>query len=265
MRDQSTQPIDATEAVMAPEPGAVPGAERVPRPAPRPALDVRGLGLRGGRGVVFADVTFQAPPGALVAVHAGAGSGRTSLLLALAGRMRFTDGDATVAGFELPRQRRDVQQVVALGLVRGVNDLDDTLRVGDIVREQTALRRHRSRRPAVADVLDAADLPLDPHRVVHDLRPDEAVRLGVALGLLSDPAVLVVDDVDDGLRHAEQDVVWQLLRQVAARGVTVVAACVDPEPMRRYADLVVGPRPAPPPTAAKARPDIAQEDTDARR
>lgn len=209
-------------------------------------LDVSGLTLRGDRGVVFSDVGFRAGGRSLVAVHAGAGTGRTSLLLALAGRLRFSAGRATVAGFRLPRQRSAVQQVVALGLVHGVNDLDDTLRVADIVGEQVALRRNRAGQPGVTDVLAAADLALDPRRMVHDLRPDEAVRLGVALALLSEPQVLVADDVDEGLTHSEQDVVWRLLRRLADEGTTVVAACVDPDPMVRYVDLVVSPRPGRP-------------------
>ena len=231
-------------------------------PAPEPAvLDVSGLTLRGDRGVVFSDVGFQAGRRSLVAVHAGAGTGRTSLLLALAGRVRFSAGRATVAGLRLPRQRSAVQQVVALGLVHGVNDLDDTLRVADIVGEQVALRRNRADQPRVTDVLAAADLALDPRRVVHDLRPDEAVRLGVALALLSEPKVLVADDVDEGLTHSEQDVVWGLLRRLADEGTTVVAACVDPDPMVRYVDLVVSPRPGCPGSGA---PDPAPEDAHAR-
>ena len=57
-----------------------------------PVLSVHELGLQTRRGWVFRDVSLEVEPGELVAVTGPAGSGRTSLLLALAGHFRTSHG-----------------------------------------------------------------------------------------------------------------------------------------------------------------------------
>ncbi|TVT23945.1 ABC transporter ATP-binding protein, partial [Amycolatopsis rhizosphaerae] len=54
------------------------------------AVTARGLGVRGPRGPVFENVDLEVPAGGFLVVHGPGGSGRTSLLLALSGRLRLT-------------------------------------------------------------------------------------------------------------------------------------------------------------------------------
>nr|BFE86911.1 hypothetical protein GCM10020093_095120 [Planobispora longispora] len=93
-----------------------------------------GLSLKTGRGWVYRDVALDAEPGTLTAVAGQAGSGRTSLLLTLAGRMKPTGGTLTVAGQAKPRA---IRRAAALGLVDGVNDLERALTVREHVHERT--------------------------------------------------------------------------------------------------------------------------------
>lgn len=105
------------------------------------SLDVRGLGLRGPRGWAYRSVRVTAGPGSLVAVAGPSGSGRTSLLLTLTGRMRPTEGTALVGGLVLPRRMAAVRRVSALAHVPGVTDLDPALTVAEHLRERALLQR----------------------------------------------------------------------------------------------------------------------------
>ncbi len=189
-------------------------------------VSAEGLGVRGPRGWVFRDVDLVVPAGALAAVAGPSGSGRSSLLLTLAGRMRATDGQARIGEHALPGRLRPVQAVVGLGVFAGVNDLDEPLTVADMVREQLSLRRVRRRRD-VTGVLTRVGLDLPGGTRIRDLGRAEHVLLGVALALVGEPEVLVADDVDVRLDAEDQLVVWRTLRAVADNGVTVIASCVD--------------------------------------
>ncbi len=59
------------------------------------AVTAEEFGLRGPRGWAFRDVGLDAEPGALIAVEGPSGSGRTSLLLALTGRMKATEAGSS--------------------------------------------------------------------------------------------------------------------------------------------------------------------------
>ena len=192
------------------------------------------LGLRGSRGWVYRDVTFDAPPGAIVVVAGEAGSGRSSLLLTLAGRMRPTTGHAHVGEFRIPERLHAVQRKVGLGVFAGLNDLDDTLTVNDLAREQLALRGHLRHYvhggEKVTEVLDSVGLDVAPRTYVRDLSPRDRMLLGIALGLVGQPDVIAVDNADAGMHLADQQRIWAQLATLAAIGITVLASCLDPGP-----------------------------------
>ncbi|WP_190201376.1 ATP-binding cassette domain-containing protein [Streptomyces djakartensis] len=207
-----------------------------------------GLGLKGPRGWAFRGVSVDAGPGSVVAVEGPSGSGRTCLLLALTGRMKLTEGTATVGEAALPKEMAAVRRVSALAHVPGVTDLDPALTVGEHLRERALLQRRfgdslrgllrpRSERAAEAGLrvgealaaagLDLETLPKGPRTAVRDLERLEALRLSVALALVGRPRLLGIDDTDLKLSDGERDDVWGLLRSVADAGTTVVAVCAE--------------------------------------
>ncbi|MFF8091610.1 ATP-binding cassette domain-containing protein [Streptomyces sp. NPDC016675] len=213
------------------------------------AVTARGFGLRGPRGWAFRGVRVDAEPGSLIAVAGPSGSGRTCLLLALTGRMRPTEGTATVGGLRLPRRMSALRRVSALAHVPGVTDLDPALtvaehlrerallqrRFGDSVRgllrprgERTARERLRVDEALTAAGLDPRTLPKGLRTAVRDLERTEALRLSVALAMIGRPRLLGVDDADLKLSAAERAGIWSLLASVAASGTTVLAVCGEP-------------------------------------
>ncbi|MFC8820544.1 ATP-binding cassette domain-containing protein [Streptomyces rochei] len=210
------------------------------------AVTARDYGLRGPRGWAFRDVRVDAGPGSLIAVAGPSGSGRTCLLLALTGRMRPTDGTATVGGLRLPRQMSALRRISALAHVPGVTDLDPALTVAEHLRERALLQRRfgasardllrpRAERAAKARLmadtalsaagLDPETLPKGLRTAVRDLERTEALRLSIALALAGRPRLLGVDDADLKLSAAEREEIWSLLASIAASGTTVVAVC----------------------------------------
>ena len=188
------------------------------------------LGLRGSRGWVFHDVTFDARPGELVAVTAGGGAGRTSLLLTLGGRMRASAGEASVDGLPLPRRARRVQRISALGEMETVNELDDAVSVGGHVAERAHLVGRFARSRTIAAALARVGLDLDRRTLVRELGTFERRLLGVALALLGEPRLVLVDDVDARLTEDVRPRMWERLAAVAESGPTVIAVSTDPPP-----------------------------------
>ncbi len=209
-------------------------------------VTAEGFGLEGPRGWAFRGVGVDAEPGSLIAVEGPSGSGRTCLLLALTGRMKATEGTATVGGARLPKQLTAVRRVSAVANVAGVTDLDQALTVGEHLRERALLQRRfggsprallrpRSERATEARLridtalaaagLDRDALPKGSRTAVRDLERLEALRLSVALALIGRPGLLGVDDADLKLSEAERAEVWAFLRSLAEAGTTVVAVC----------------------------------------
>ena len=183
-----------------------------------------GLSLRTRRGVVYENVDLELAPGGLAAVVGPSGSGRTALLLSLAGRLRFTEGRAAVCGLDVARKARAVRRVVGLGIFPEVNELDDPTSIGAHVKAELILHRLPHDERAVRDLLERFRIQAEPSTQSGELRRGEQILLGAGLGLLHGPAVLMVDEADLNLTNDEQALVWRSLREIADGGTTVVAS-----------------------------------------
>ncbi|MFE1930349.1 ATP-binding cassette domain-containing protein [Streptomyces sp. NPDC059474] len=210
------------------------------------AVTAEGLGVRGSHGWAFRGADIAAGSGALIAIEGPSGSGRTSLLLTLTGRMRPTEGHGVVGGLRVPQQMARIRRISALAHVPGVIELDPVLTVAEHLRERALLRRRfadsprgllrprRERTAASRAGIDAAltaagldldTLPKGPRTAVRDLERLEALRLSIALALIARPRLLAVDDADLKLSDAERERAWALLRELAEVGTTVLAVC----------------------------------------
>ncbi|MCO1596070.1 ATP-binding cassette domain-containing protein [Micromonospora sp. RHAY321] len=215
-------------------------------------LEASGLGLRTRRGWVFRDVDLTANAGELHAIVGAPGSGRTSLLLALAGHFPTSQG-------RLRRHGRG-----ALGHVAGVHEPDPELTVAEHIAERLLLLgrtslpagsatpssqqgrlrggrrmvslRHRraERRDAAAAVIEGAGLgaetPLDPASRGRDLTPVQRQVLGLVLATLSGPDLIVADDIDAGTDGTERAQLWTTLGRLAEQGYAVVVTAREVEP-----------------------------------
>lgn len=209
--DQPSDPAPATSAVLA-----------------------RGLALHGSRGPVYGPVDLELSVGVLTLVQGPQGAGRSSLLLTIAGRMTpDRGGELTVLGEPLPRRRNAVQRRTAIAGFDGIDDLDESVTVGDLTRERlrwlSPWYRHTGRvsqqrfAELAGPVFGERPLPR-VGSVVWDLDEVDRMLLRITLAMAQSPELLVVDDVDQVHDTERRRTVWSRLEALAADGLTVIAA-----------------------------------------
>lgn len=100
------------------------------------SIAVHSWSMSGKQGEVFDDVDLEIPAGGLAIVRGPAGSGKTSLLLSLAGRMRVTSGEGRLGELDIRKHARAVRGRVAVGHVDGLTDLENDFTVAQHVAER---------------------------------------------------------------------------------------------------------------------------------
>lgn len=202
------------------------------------AITAVGLCARGQRGLIFQGVDADIPPSSLAAVVGRGGSGRTSLLLALSGRFRLLSGRLKVGRYETPQDLKAIRQVVAVARARPAIELDQQLRVRELLAERRAIGG------AEVDehfrtTTELVGLTVRPETRVEELEPADRLLLALALVLAEGPTAVVVDDVDAGSTPDDLDRVWSSLRTIADAGPTVVASSTAPPATSGIADVVL--------------------------
>lgn len=227
-------------------PLAIPGAppENPPQP-PGPVLEAAGLGVLGKSGWVFQNIDLTLRPTSVAAIVGPSGTGRSSLLLALSGRLRPTAGTLTVAG----RAQRDkpsaIRQLTAVARIGAMAGPDPVLTVGEYVAERCLLEDVGlpEGRTRFAAACDALQLELDPSTQVGTLSGDKATLLAVAAACVRVSAVIVLDDLDRGVSGATQQLLLDALLRLATTGPTIVVTTTDRIPVMD-ADVVLDLTPA---------------------
>ncbi len=178
-------------------------------------------------------VTLAVPRGEFLAVVGRSGSGKTTLLNLIAGLDRPDEGEVIVNGQEVHRftdaqttafRRRTVgfvfQSFGLLPLLSAAENIDLALRIaGAGLRERNERTRELLTLVGLADRAD--------HRP-YELSGGEQQRVAVARALANRPPLIIADEPTGELDSTTGAQIFGMLRDVAAQGVTVVAATHDP-------------------------------------
>lgn len=234
---------DAEDTTGSTEPASPTGPTDASSPISARAVRASALQLDGKRGRIYGPVDLEIAAGTLTLVTGRAGTGKTSLLLTLVGRMRPNRGaDLTVLGEPLPARARPVQRRTAAVGVHGLDDLDEEVTVSATIREREAWLapwyrivhtpddEHVAR--VCGEVFGRTPIPA-ARQLVHELDEAANLQLRLALALLSDPALIVVDDIDALHDIDRRALVWESLRSLRDRGITVIVAASTPAELDR--------------------------------
>ncbi|MER7960254.1 ABC transporter ATP-binding protein [Streptomyces sp. NPDC096030] len=155
-------------------------------------------------------------------------SGKTSLLLALAGRFRLDTGHVHIPGSSSPHTARELQRRLSVARARPAIDLDERLQIEEIISERRAVAGRVITPQAVNNACDVLGLAVPPARtLLSDLTVCQRTLLCLALAVAEKRDGLIIDDVDLGLNTRDSQRIWHAMRAVTDQGQTVIATALN--------------------------------------
>ena len=197
-----------------------------------PAINLGGLTKDFGAVHAVRGIDLHIEQGEIVAFLGPNGAGKTTTIDMLLGLSRPTSGEVEVLGHR-PRQ------AIARGLVSAVMQTGGLLK--DLtVRETVAYTASLfADTQPVDDVLAHAGIGDLADRKVGKCSGGEQQRLRFAMALLSDPALLLLDEPTTGMDVEGRRAFWAAIRRDAEKGRTVLFATHYLEEADQYADRIV--------------------------
>ncbi len=205
-----------------------------------PQVEVRDLRKRYPKAEqdAVAGVSFTVAPGEVFGLLGPNGAGKTTTVGVLTTRVRPTGGSAAVGGVDVVRD--PVRARSTLAVVAQRNNLDRSLTVRENLLFHAAYHgvpRQDARRRADA-LLEEFGLAERAGDKPDRFSGGQAQRMMIARALMHDPRVLFLDEPSTGLDPAARLFVWDRLRDLRDRGMTVLLTTHDMDEAAELADRV---------------------------
>jgi ABC-2 type transport system ATP-binding protein len=191
-------------------------------------LTARSLTKRFGARTALNAVSFELKAGELVAVIGPNGAGKTTLLSILAGVIDATSGEVTSS-----------RASARFGWVPQQPALYSKLSVAENLKLFARLEKLADPDAAVARMLAQTGLEDRAGDEVGRLSGGNKQRVNIAIGLLSEPVALLLDEPSSSLDPRQRERLWEFIGGLAGRGTTVVYSTHNVAEAERYADRVL--------------------------
>jgi ABC-2 type transport system ATP-binding protein len=199
---------------------------RAPGRRAAPVLEVDGLSKTFGERAALRQVSLDVSRGELLAVLGPNGAGKTTLLSILAG---ITKADAG----RIDRSNGEV------GWVPQQAGLYRRLTVEENLRLFARMEQAEDVEGIVERMLDQTGLEERRHDQVSSLSGGNQQRINIAIGLLGEPSVLLLDEPSSGLDPSQRVRLWEFVAGLAKGGTTVIYSTHQIEEASHYGDRLI--------------------------
>lgn len=196
-------------------------------PVPEAAVIVRGLRVNRGGRAVFDGLELSIPRGQITGLLGPSGCGKTTLMRAIVGVQKTAGGTVSVLGE--PAGARQLRSRVSYA-TQSASVYDDLTVAQNLSYFASVLG---SGRAEVEAMIDRVGLTAQAKQKVESLSGGQRNRVSLAVAMLGNPEVLVLDEPTVGLDPVLREELWSLFRSLADGGATLfVSSHVMDEAMR---------------------------------
>ncbi|HZQ36216.1 MAG TPA: ABC transporter ATP-binding protein [Dehalococcoidia bacterium] len=210
----------------APEPTAIPAAAQ-------DVVRVEGLVKRYGGVTAVDGLSFAVRTGEIFGLLGPNGAGKTTTVEILEGLRQADGGNVSVLGLDVRRDREALKQ--RIGVQLQTPSLFPRLKVIELLH---LFARFYKRSLPPERLLADFGLEESAAKLVKHLSGGQQQRLSVALALINDPELVFLDEPTNGLDPQARINLWNVVRGLQARGVTVMVTTHYLEEAERLCDRV---------------------------
>ncbi|HEV7148237.1 MAG TPA: ATP-binding cassette domain-containing protein [Pedococcus sp.] len=201
-----------------------------------PAIAVQSLEKSYKDVDVLRGVAFEVARGSIFALLGANGAGKTTVVRILSTLLKADAGTALVNGYDVATHPADVRESISLtGQFAAVDDI----LTGRENLTLVARLRHLQNPGAIADgLLERFSLTEAGMRRVSTYSGGMRRRLDLAMSLIGNPPVIVLDEPTTGLDPQARLEVWQAVKELAAHGTTVLLTTQYLDEAEQLADRI---------------------------
>lgn len=197
------------------------------------AIEISDLSVTIDDQPILRDITVNLPEGHIIGLLGPSGAGKTTLIRTLVGRQRITGGSARLLGLPAgsPALRRQIGY-----MTQAVSIYPDLT-----VRENLRYFATMAGQPKKAADHLIKQVELNDHagQLARQLSGGQRSRVSLAIALLGEPKILVLDEPTVGVDPVLRQQLWELFGRLAKQGTTLLISSHVMDEAGRCQDLLL--------------------------
>jgi len=185
-----------------------------------PIIELRDVNIYQGHNLILQEVNLTVNKGEFVYLVGKTGTGKSSLLKTLYGELELTEGEGTVAGYNLrdlgwkkvPYLRRNLGVVFQEFQLLTDRNVNENMK---FVLKATGWTDEKLMNEKIMDVLDKVGLKAKGFKMPFELSGGEQQRIDIARALLNSPKLILADEPTGNLDPETSDEIMSLLFQIS--------------------------------------------------
>ena len=221
-----------------------------------PIIEVNGVTKRFGGLTAVDDVTFQVAENEILSVIGPNGAGKSTMFKLISSFLPTSAGDVKFKGERISNlsphsvaQKGVVRTFQETTIFRGMTVRDNIIvahhlraeasLLGYFMGSVTARKDQADFGESADEIIDFLDLSEQRNEMASNLPHGHLRALGIAIGLATNPKVLLLDEPFAGMNHDETMRAVEMTRKVRERGVTVMLVEHDMPAVMKISDRIV--------------------------
>ncbi|WP_339148127.1 MULTISPECIES: heme ABC exporter ATP-binding protein CcmA [unclassified Sutcliffiella] len=182
--------------------------------------NVSQLSISFGNTDVIKNISLSIEKGEIFGFLGPSGAGKTTLVKAIAGLQRIYNGEVEVLGVKMPSlslSERIGYMAQSDALYQDLTALENLQFFATLYNMKTTERKQR-----ITDVMELVNLQEHLHKPVQQFSGGMKRRLSLAISLLHNPEILILDEPTVGIDPLLRKSIWEELRKLSEKGTTVL-------------------------------------------
>lgn len=181
-----------------------------------PAIEIKNLSVYIDKKKILEDVSVNVAPGKVVGLLGPSGAGKTTLIRAILGLQKVAQGEITILDSK-PGSKKVRSNA---GYVTQAPSVYSDLTIAENMNYFAGL--HGSEKSESINILKAVELDGIQDRLVASLSGGQRARVSLAVALIGDPELLLLDEPTVGLDPVLREKLWKMFADLADKGKTII-------------------------------------------
>lgn len=181
------------------------------------AVDVQALTKQYGKKTVVKEVSFQVATGEIFGILGPNGAGKTTTLEMIETLRTIDGGTASIAGVDVASQPEKIRKMI--GVQTQTSAFYDKVTLRESLQLLAAIYNVQADPLALLEEVGLAE---KADSYPEKLSGGQAQRFSIAAALVNKPTVLFLDEPTTGLDPQARRNMWELIKKISARGITII-------------------------------------------